>query len=52
MIFAVIDTNVIVSALMAKDIQTSNPYKVVSFALTGVIVPICIKPTESPNVHS
>lgn len=40
MIFAVIDTNVIVSALMAKDIQISNPYKVVSFALTGVIIPI------------
>lgn len=40
MIFAVIDTNVIVSALMAKDVHMSNPYKVVSFALTGVIIPI------------
>jgi len=40
MIFAVIDTNILVSALLASDPQTSNPYKIIVAALSGIITPV------------
>ena len=40
MIFAIIDTNVIVSALLAKNRSASIPFQVLSEALVGDVVPI------------
>lgn len=43
-IYAVLDTNVIVSALIKKD---SNPGKVLKMALTGKIIPVMHKKIQS-----
>lgn len=40
MVYAVIDTNVIVSAAIAKNPDKSNPSKVIELALSGVFTPI------------
>lgn len=40
MVYAVIDTNVIVSAAIAKNPEISIPSKVVEFALDGLFVPL------------
>ena len=40
MIFAVIDTNVIVSALLAQNTNDSAPFSILSAVFRGVIIPV------------
>ena len=40
MVYAVIDTNVIVSAALSKNSEISIPSKVVEFALDGLFIPL------------
>ena len=40
MIFAIIDTNIVVSALLAKEPSKSIPMQILSEALTGCVTPI------------